>query len=81
MFTDFFDDLLARFGIAVEKPASPPGVAQVRDYSAITSIFRADAARQQSESAFFNEGMRPRIVIENNAVALGAEPQRRRLRF
>ncbi len=80
MFTDFFDDLLARFGIAFEK-RSPSEATQVRDCSAITQLFLGDAARQQSESAFFNQGLRPRIVIENNSAALGAEPQRRRLRF
>lgn len=66
MFSDFLDDILARFGITGEKPASLPGVTPARDRAAFTSIFLADAARQQSELMFFNQGLRPRVVIATN---------------
>ena len=77
---DFFGDMFARFGIVVENRAAPqlPGVTQVRDRAQISSIFHADAARQQSELVFFNLGKTRRAVIPSNAAALGADPQRRR---
>jgi hypothetical protein len=79
MFTGFFARLFAGFGIVVENrsTASPPGTTPVRNCAAITSTFLADAARQQSESMFFNQGVRPRVVIENNSADLGADPRRR----
>ncbi len=80
MMFDFFGDLFARFGIVIENRAAPqlPGVRQVRDHAAISSIFAGDAMRQQSETAFFNLGRSRRVAIASNAADLGAAPQRRR---
>jgi hypothetical protein len=78
MISEFFDRIVARLGIAENRSTASPSATPVRDCAAITSTFLADAARQQSQSTFFNQGLRPRVVIENNSADLGADPQRRR---
>jgi hypothetical protein len=61
---NLISEFLEHFGIKVEQPhtpALPPGMMleKVKTASAIARIFNSDAARQKSESYFFNDGTGP----------------------
>ena len=77
---DFFDQLFAKFGLVIENRNAPqfPGVRQVRDHAAISSIFAGDAIREQADSMYFNQGRSRRVTIASNAGDLGASPEPRR---
>lgn len=68
-------DLLSHFGVHIEQAPEvslPPGmtVEKVASLGAIGGVFARDAARQKAQSWYFNDGTRPRVIIENNTRSL-----------
>ena len=68
MIRNMLTEMLEHFGLQIERRHTSirPGVTRVDSHAGVASVFNADAARQKSDSIFFSNGTRRRVVIENN---------------